>query len=158
MVRLPTATKTISDDRVRRFEAELGQPGRHADREDQVLRVHAGQQQAEAEGLPGREVVDAVHPLRHVRLFARHRPAPPVSDGERQHQRTEDHPPPGDGVGGAAAGRGIAGVRGEVDREAHDGERGDPTEQEHRAVDLRPRREQHQDHGDDRYWADGDMP
>ena len=112
------------------------------------------QQQAEPERLGGRERVDAGHPLRHLRLRSRGRPAAPAAPGQEQEEQAEDDLRPGDSVGGCAVGRGAARVGDEVGDAADHGERDDPAGQEHRPVHLGPAREQHQDHRDDRHRTD----
>lgn len=67
-------------------EPELREPRGGADREDQVLRVHPGEQQAETERLPRRERIDARHPLWHRGLGAPLRPASPLAHGEQREE------------------------------------------------------------------------
>ena len=107
-----------------------------------------------ADRLCGRERVDAGHPLRHLRPGSRYRPVAPAAPGQEQEQHPEHDLRPGDPAGGGAAGRDVARVRDEVGGAADHRQRDHPAGQKHRPVHLRPAREQHQDHRDDRHGTD----
>ena len=142
------------DDRVRRRRAELGERRAGTGREQEVLRVHAREQQGERERLDGE---NASMPAIHFGISGAApgaRPAAPLLGGDQEEEDADRDLPPRDGVTGGAVGRGVAGVRQRVGDDAHDAEGDDPAGQEHRPVHPRAGREQHQDHGDDRHGAD----
>ena len=159
MVRLPITTKTISDDhRVGRLKAELGEPGRLPPTVSmQVLRVHAGQQQRRSRApCPGRG--------RRCRPSTSACPVP-----RRRRAASASCAAPSTSISTPSTN-----VPHEIVSEAALLGRGDrrrPRRSRPRSSRLRarapnragtsgrspwPGREQHQDHRDDRYRADGD--